>query len=177
CSARIDSDPLNVAALSGSERIVTKTRTDVLSPASWARTETRNDVHRPSRIDDSLMSIERFTGMRARALVFKRAWGDAPYGPEDREIVHLAHAECAWVFESAAVATAPAGDWSPRERETLEILLTGASEKSAAARLGLSRHTVHDYVKAIYKRLGVASRAELMALAVSRSGMHRLPRR
>jgi DNA-binding CsgD family transcriptional regulator len=51
----------------------------------------------------------------------------------------------------------------PRHRETLEWLLTGATEKEIAAGLGLSVHTVHQYVKAIYRRFGVTSRAQLMA--------------
>jgi DNA-binding CsgD family transcriptional regulator len=51
----------------------------------------------------------------------------------------------------------------PRYRETLEWLLTGATEKEIAVGLGLSVHTVHQYVKAIYKRFEVTSRAQLMA--------------
>ena len=53
-----------------------------------------------------------------------------------------------------------------RYRRVLERLLTGQSEKEVASCLGLSRHTVHEYVKRIYKQLGVSSRAELMALWV-----------
>jgi DNA-binding CsgD family transcriptional regulator len=57
---------------------------------------------------------------------------------------------------------------SPRLRQTLECLLEGDGEKQVAARLGLSRHTVHDYVTALYRRLDVSSRPELMALCLSR---------
>jgi DNA-binding NarL/FixJ family response regulator len=56
----------------------------------------------------------------------------------------------------------------PRLRQTLECLLEGDGEKQAAARLGLSRHTVHEYVTALYRRLGVSSRAELLALCLRR---------
>jgi DNA-binding NarL/FixJ family response regulator len=52
---------------------------------------------------------------------------------------------------------------SPRMRQTLDRLLVGDSEKQIAARLGLSRHTVHVYVKALYKGFGVSSRGELLA--------------
>ena len=51
---------------------------------------------------------------------------------------------------------------SPRERDTLDCLLTGAAEKEVAARLGLSVHTVHSYVKSLYRKLGVSTRAELL---------------
>ena len=54
----------------------------------------------------------------------------------------------------------------PRLQQTLQLLLAGDGEKQIAAKLGISRHTVHDYVKAIYRRFGVCSRAELLALWV-----------
>ena len=54
-------------------------------------------------------------------------------------------------------------DFSKRMIETLQLLLSGDSEKEVANKLGLSQHTVHIHVKKIYKRLDVSSRAELMA--------------
>ena len=55
---------------------------------------------------------------------------------------------------------------SPRHQQTLDLLLAGDAEKQIASKLGLSRHTVHDYVKAVYRRFGVNSRGELLALWV-----------
>jgi DNA-binding CsgD family transcriptional regulator len=52
---------------------------------------------------------------------------------------------------------------SPRQVETLQHLLAGRSEKEVAIALGRSVHTVHVYVKEIYGRFGVQSRAELLA--------------
>jgi len=57
---------------------------------------------------------------------------------------------------------------SPREKDTLEILLSGVPEKIVADKLGVSPHTAHDYVKSLYRKLGVTSRAELMARAAGR---------
>lgn len=51
----------------------------------------------------------------------------------------------------------------PRQRELLQHLLAGDSEKEAAAKMRLSRNTIHNYVTALYRRLDVSSRAELMA--------------
>lgn len=56
-----------------------------------------------------------------------------------------------------------AADLSPRLRETLKHLLAGDSEKQIAAKLGLSKHTVHVYVKGLYKHFNVYSRGELLA--------------
>lgn len=52
---------------------------------------------------------------------------------------------------------------SPRMRQTLQRLLAGDSEKQIAHHLGLSRHTVHVYVKALYKGFCVSSRGELLS--------------
>ena len=60
---------------------------------------------------------------------------------------------------------------SPRMRQTLERLLAGDSEKEIAARLGLSPHTVHVYVKTLYRRFGVCSRGELFARFIDRQNL------
>jgi DNA-binding NarL/FixJ family response regulator len=76
------------------------------------------------------------------------------------------------VLESTASSSSPhpitppgqaLPDLSPRMRQTLDRLLVGDSEKQIANHLGLSRHTVHVYVKAIYKGFGVSSRGELLS--------------
>ncbi len=60
----------------------------------------------------------------------------------------------------------------PRLRQTLDGLCDGLAEKEIAAKLGLSAHTVHGYVKALYRKWGVQSRGALMARAVVHS-LHR----
>ena len=52
---------------------------------------------------------------------------------------------------------------SPRMRQTLDRLLAGDSEKQIANTLAVSPHTVHVYVKAIYRGFDVSSRGELLA--------------
>lgn len=52
---------------------------------------------------------------------------------------------------------------SRREAQTLERLCRGESEKQVAEALAISRHTVHTYVKALYRRFDVTSRSELLA--------------
>jgi DNA-binding CsgD family transcriptional regulator len=52
---------------------------------------------------------------------------------------------------------------TPRVRQTLQHLLNGDSEKEIAIKLGLSRHTVHVYVKQLYRHFDVCSRGELLA--------------
>ncbi len=54
---------------------------------------------------------------------------------------------------------------STREQEIAGLLLAGCSSEAIALRLGISRHTVRDHRKNIFRKLGIASLAELFALA------------
>jgi DNA-binding CsgD family transcriptional regulator len=56
----------------------------------------------------------------------------------------------------------------PRVRQMLKCLLEGDGDKQAAVRLKLSRYTVNEYTKQIYRRFGVQGRAELLARWVKR---------
>ena len=53
-----------------------------------------------------------------------------------------------------------------REREILELLAQGLSNKAIAARLYLSVRTIEGHLANIYSRLGVHSRTEAMLIAV-----------
>lgn len=64
---------------------------------------------------------------------------------------------------------------SPRLRQTLEALTQGDSEKQIAAKLKVSPHTVHVYVKQLYKRFHVSSRGELLALFVRGNALSKAP--
>jgi DNA-binding CsgD family transcriptional regulator len=52
---------------------------------------------------------------------------------------------------------------SPRENQVCDLLLLGCSSDAIALRLGISRHTVKDHRKQIFRKLGIASLAELFA--------------
>jgi DNA-binding CsgD family transcriptional regulator len=58
---------------------------------------------------------------------------------------------------------------SEAQKRVLDLLLDGKSEKEVAGRLDISRHTVHNHVKEIYKKMAVNSRPELLALFVAES--------
>jgi DNA-binding NarL/FixJ family response regulator len=79
--------------------------------------------------------------------------------------LHLFHTELAphLTTELAPPGSDPVSRLSPRLRQLLSYLLQGDSEEQAAHRLGLTRDTTHQYVKALYRRLGVNTRGELMA--------------
>lgn len=57
--------------------------------------------------------------------------------------------------------------FTPKVRAVLKKLLEGYSEKEIAAQLHVAPSTVHSHVVSIYRRLNVASRAELMSLLLT----------
>lgn len=58
-------------------------------------------------------------------------------------------------------------DAPPRLRQTLAGLLRGGSEKTVAAELSISIHTVHEHIKRLHKLFQVASRGELLSACQS----------
>ena len=62
---------------------------------------------------------------------------------------------------------------SPRETQILRLLATGNTQVEIAAALGLSRHTIGDHVKSIYRKLAVGSSAAAVN-AGFRAGILRL---
>ena len=71
------------------------------------------------------------------------------------------------VPETAADAVSPES-LTPRERDVLELLGEGLSNRAVATRLGISEHTVKFHVASIYGKLGASSRAELIRRAARR---------
>jgi DNA-binding CsgD family transcriptional regulator len=54
---------------------------------------------------------------------------------------------------------------SRREKQICDLLLAGCASDAIALRLQISRHTVKDHRKNIFRKLQIASLAELFALA------------
>lgn len=90
---------------------------------------------------------------------------DAPFTRREHRLIRLFHVELGrfWRAEALKRASDPAASLPPRLTQTLQGLLSGDSEKQIAVRLELSRHTIHNYVKALHQRFGVSSRGELLA--------------
>ena len=65
----------------------------------------------------------------------------------------------------AARREGPLSRLTPREREVLDLLATGATNKTIAADLFISEKTVSVHVSNLLGKLGVANRGEAAALA------------
>lgn len=69
----------------------------------------------------------------------------------------------------ARVNAGPSSDeLSTREREVLQLLVSGASNKEIAAQLDLSGNTIKTHLSRIFDKLGVKTRTEAVSLALQR---------
>ena len=90
-----------------------------------------------------------------------------PFTPAQAKLVRLFHVELGrlWKQDALTRAADPTAALPPRLVQTLDGVLRGDSEKQIAFALGLSQHTVHNYIRALHTRFEVSSRAELIAKA------------
>jgi DNA-binding CsgD family transcriptional regulator len=66
---------------------------------------------------------------------------------------------------------------SPREREVFDAAIEGLSARDMARRLSLSEATVRSHLSAIYSKLGVSGRIELLALLKGAAAPKNVPSR
>ncbi len=67
---------------------------------------------------------------------------------------------------SMAGRTRPSGNLSPREHQVLQLVADGYENKQISTELDLSEATVKTYLRGVFERLGVSSRAEAVAVGL-----------
>lgn len=90
--------------------------------------------------------------------------GEPPLSPAiaQRMLQHFAR------FKPQVLDPEAAGSLTPREIDVLRLLGRGLRVAEAARVLGITPHTVAGYVKAIYRKLNISSRAEAAIEATKR---------
>ncbi len=147
---------------------LTVRRQDLIPDREWAASGERAD-RRSVLQDETMISAQPHQRGLIHTFTINRADGDVPFSARDKALVRLVHDELGRLFgvrlsltpQSQALPT----DLSPRLEAVFVCLLSGDGDKQIAARLGLSVHTIHEYVTALYRRFDVHSRAELFSLA------------
>jgi DNA-binding NarL/FixJ family response regulator len=87
------------------------------------------------------------------------AQGQPPLSPAIARRL-LRHFQPSAPMPAQAPAAPTATDLSARERDVLGLLAQGVRIADIGIALGISRHTVGDHVKNIYRKLNISSRAE-----------------
>ena len=139
----------------------TCTRRDLVTDADWYSSAHLNEFRRFAALDDFVYAtcvLPHLGGLHILAL--HRTSDDRPFGRRDRRLVQVVNAELGRLWAAAAM---PEVGLPLRQRQVLDGLLRGDSEKDVARELGLSQHTVHRHIGLLHRRLGVSSRGELLA--------------
>jgi DNA-binding CsgD family transcriptional regulator len=154
-----------LATLPAGVKSFTRSRRQLADDPAWYGSAAFCEYLRPSGVDDGMMSLVILADGQAHGIALFRPPGERRFTTRDRRLLDLFHTELAphLLTDLAPPGCDPISSLSPRLREVLACLLEGDSEQQAASRLGLTRDTAHQYVKAIYRRLHVNTRAELMA--------------
>jgi DNA-binding NarL/FixJ family response regulator len=82
-----------------------------------------------------------------------------------REALHAAGIAVVFADDDEEV---PVEHMTPRERQVLDLIGEGLSNRAIAERLGISDHTVKFHVAAVYGKLGATTRAEAVRRAFRR---------
>jgi DNA-binding CsgD family transcriptional regulator len=148
---------------------MTRCRRDLLTDAQWERGLACVEMRHMVR--DALYSAApaaRSTDVFGLGLF--RAGAGSRFSPVERALVQLFHEEMVTLYRKLtrprwpSAAAEAAAALRPSYRKTLRAVLAGLGDKAIARRLGLSQHTVREYINALFAHFGVASRTELLAL-------------
>jgi DNA-binding CsgD family transcriptional regulator len=139
------------------------------------------DFYRPRGTEDQLLSVVRVTRQRGAVLILNR--GRRGFTARDRAVLdvllpHLgqtvARRERATARAAAARSAVRDADrlqtavgrlpgLTPRERQVVEHLLGGATDREIGRALGVAHRTVHKHLEQVYRKLGLANRTSLVA--------------
>jgi DNA-binding CsgD family transcriptional regulator len=147
-------------------------RRDVVEDYEWHRSLVYQ-FRREAGTDDCLHSSQPLSrpGWHFDIQLLKPV-ASPPFTPRECQLVNLVNEELALLWQRAATAAAeqarlaPRDHLPPRQRQTLDLLAQGLSEKQVAGSLGLSPLTVHNYIKALHQRFNASNRVELLRNAL-----------
>jgi DNA-binding CsgD family transcriptional regulator len=159
-------NPAVRAMMRANHAVITGRRQDLVADRLWYGSIFVEHHLQPAHLDHGLFSaIRRPGGSITHGIGFHRATNDRPFTERDRNLVRLFHLECAhllWAPDQTMAGQIGEG-LAPRQRQTLELLLQGLTDKEIALRLGISPYTVNQYTKAIYRHYDVPGRAPLIS--------------
>ena len=154
----------------GRLRGTTYRRRDMVPDATYHASDAYERWLGPSGVEGHIASLHRLADGTTSVLGVHRTGDERPHTVRERRLMKLVHATLAPHIGTrlATAGQASMRGLSRRQRQTLGCLLDGASEKQAAARLGVRPRTVHEYVVALHRHFGVESRGELLAYFIRR---------
>jgi DNA-binding CsgD family transcriptional regulator len=155
---------------------VTRRVDDLVAAAEFQRTPLYNDYYRPIRIEHVMAVPIHVDGRFLVSFVFNRS-GSA-FTDRDRDLAEVMRPHLANLYRLGVAiertrmlpADAPfdraAAPLTPREREVLDWVAAGKTNRDVAAILGASPRTVEKHLERIYEKLGVETRTAAVMRAI-----------
>ena len=157
---------------------VTRRISDLLPAAEFQRTALFNDYYRPIRIDHAMAVPIHVDRGCLVSFVFNRSKRD--FAERDRACVETIRPHLGMLYRlsremdgaRAAWGVPPAGQapgaeaLTEREREVLQWLSSGKTDRDIAQILAISPRTVHKHLQRIYEKLGVETRTAAVMRAM-----------
>jgi len=165
-SGAVFTDPLYQRVMELPQRIVALRREDVASDEEWYSSEIFQRFYVPTGFDATI-TLRCISPLLRRLFVISmfRNSNRPPFTPQSVGTLKLLGSELIHKLEQDARIARFGQPLPRREEEVLMLLRDGLSEKEAAVRLELSKHTIHTYVRNLFKRFAVTSRSELLTAA------------
>lgn len=141
-------------------------RRDHVPDRHWYDSPVYRQYIHPTGVEDYVVSMRVMRRLgTTSSLSVHRAIGAPPFEPRHRRLLALLHAELEPRIARTLALRRQFGlhGLTPRQRQTLNRLACGESEKQVAAHLGVSPTTVHGYVRELYRYFQVTSRGGLLA--------------
>ncbi|MGL6073896.1 MAG: response regulator transcription factor [Fimbriiglobus sp.] len=143
-----------------------KTRQEIINNRDWGKSIERNEARRPLGQDEFVACCyEHAATDHFHCFSINRAVRKPEFSARAVAMMKLFHEELIHLFGTRLTMGTKTSfdDLPPRLLQVLNALLEGDTERQIALKLNLSRHTVHEHVTRLYRRLEVHNRAELLA--------------
>lgn len=166
---RLEDNPIGVRVLEQSrvQGPVAATCNELLTKDEWERCPFLTEYFAPLGWYGMLVALMPKSPRSFQLLNFSRVVGDRSFSRRNSRTLSLLAQELSVISELRlagsnidSVQTLPS-----RERQVLLALSEGDDEKQTALKLNISRNTVHEYVRRLYQRYQVNSRAQLLVAA------------
>lgn len=166
-----------IATIEGFFRLAAHTGRGLLAAKIAGHLELAREIADVRRRDDETESYDADLSLARSATTaaeFASAWSAGELLTLDEMIAELRigfGAEAAPIASRVLVEPATpdlAVSLSKRERDVLQLLVEGCSDRDVAERLFISRRTASQHVSSVFRKLGVTSRAAAVAVALKR---------
>ena len=165
---RLREDPLVDESTRLPGPVVAHRRVELVDPQTHEQSGVYEGWYDPADVGDTLVGFHRGNDpSQANGLALHRERGEPAFSERDRKMLRLFMVELYRLYRDGKLEPRDAEPTvAPRQQQVLQCVLAGRSAKEIAYELAISQRTVEEYMRALYEKFGVTTRAELMAVFI-----------